>query len=243
MRHYNFKPGRVPALATALLFPLFVSLGLWQSHRAEQKEALIELRLARSRAEALVLGPWRLPPLEEVRYRRVALEGQYEDAHQILLDNQIVDHQAGYFVLTPLRLPGNEQRILINRGWVPAGPNRASLPRVGIAANPVRVRGVVDKFPSVGWRLQGAETPTAGWPGVVQLLDAAALSRHLGYPVMPYQVLLDAAEPDGYVRRWTAADPDPAKNRGYALQWFSFATILIALFIWFGFKPKSYIRA
>lgn len=239
MRHYNFKPGRVPALATALLFPLFLSLGLWQQHRAAEKEALIALRLSRNQAAELALAPTALHSLEEIRYRRVVLAGQYDQAHQLLLDNQIVDHQPGYFVLTPLKLPGSEQRILINRGWVPAGPNRSSLPGVGFTGHSGQVRGVVDKFPSLGWRLQGAETPTSGWPGVVQLLDAAALARHLGYPVAPYQVLLDPAEPGGYVRRWTSADPDPVKNRGYALQWFSFATILIALFVWFGFKPKS----
>ncbi len=238
MSHYSFKPGRAPALATALLFPLFVSLGIWQTHRAEEKERLITLHRARSQAAELVLGPLRFPPLDEVRYRRVALEGRYDDAHQILLDNQIVDHQAGYFVLTPLQVSGGEQRILVNRGWVPAGPNRSTLPRVAVGGNAVRVRGVVDKFPSVGWRLRGAETPTPGWPGVVQLVDAAALSLHLGYPVVPYQVLLDASEPNGYVRRWTSSDPDPGKNRGYALQWFSFATILMVLFLWFGFQPK-----
>lgn len=239
MAHYNFKPGWVQALATALLFPLFVWLGIWQLQRAGEKESLVALRAARSDApELAVHGPQGLPELDRARYRRVALEGGYDAEHQILLDNQMVDHRPGYFVLTPLELPGGEQRILVNRGWVAGSPDRSSLPDVGVAPVRRRVRGLIDRFPSVGWRLQGAEIPAPGWPAVVQVLDAAALSQHLGYPVAAYQVLLDPAEPEGYIRAWKSAEPDGTKNRGYALQWFSFAAILIVLFIRFGFKPS-----
>lgn len=240
MAHYNFKPGWVPSLATALLLPLFVSLGMWQLHRAKEKESLHALRLARRDApEFAVGGPQGLPELDRDRYRRVVIEGVYEAEQQILLDNQIVGHQPGYFVFTPLRLSGREQRILVNRGWVAGIPDRSSLPEVPVSAVPRGVRGTIDKFPAVGWRLRGAEIPTPGWPAVVQLLDAAALAQHLGYPVAAYQVLLDPAEPEGYIREWKAADPDAGKNRGYALQWFSFAAILAVLFIRFGFKPST----
>lgn len=238
MFHYNFKPGWIPALATVLLCPLFVSLGIWQWHRAEQKESLMALHAERFHAAELVLDPTQLPAIDEVLYRRVVVEGRYDEAHQILLDNQIVDHKAGYFVLTPLILPGGGA-LLVNRGWVPLDTERSRLPAVAVTGLPVRARGVVDKFPAVGWRLQGAEIPTSGWPAVVQLLDSGALASHLGYPVVPYQVLLDAAEPEGYVRRWRHGEQDPDRNRGYALQWFSFAAILSALFIWFGFKPTT----
>lgn len=239
MVHYNFKRGWVPALAAVLLFPIFVSLGIWQLHRAEEKEKLISLHADRHQAGALPLGVPDFPPLDEIRYRHVVVEGRYDQAHQILLDNQIADHQAGYFVLTPFKSRGGGHLLLINRGWVPAGRSRSELPDVAVGGEPTRVRGVIDTFPSVAWRLRGAEIPSAGWPAVVQLLDAAALSRHLGDPVVPYQVLLDPAEPEGYRRNWTADAPNPGKNRGYALQWFAFAAILVVLFIRFGFKPKT----
>ncbi len=226
-------------MATGILFPLFVFLGLWQLHRAEEKEHLIALHAERMRAPDSVLGPGEFPAIDAIRFRHVTIEGRYDDAHQVLLDNQVVDHQAGYFVLTPFLPRGGDRVLLINRGWVPAGPARSQLPSVAMTARSKRIRGVADRFPSVGWRLQGAETPTPGWPAVVQVLDAGALSRHLGYPVVPYQVLLDPAEPDGYTRNWRFAPAAPERNRGYALQWFTFATILIVLFIWFGLQPKS----
>lgn len=238
MSHYSFKPRRAPTLATALLFPLFLSLGFWQLRRAAEKESLIGLRAERTLAAPLRLVPSEHRAADAIRYRRAVVEGKYDADHQILLDNQIIDHRVGYFVLTPLIIEGGEQAILVNRGWVPAGPDRSTLPRVAVAGGRVRASGVADRFPSVGWRLRGADEPTPGWPAVVQVLDAETLARHLGYPIVPYQVLLDPAEPEGYVRHWTFGSPDPDKSRGYALQWFSFAAILIGLFVWFGFKPR-----
>jgi surfeit locus 1 family protein len=103
----------------------------------------------------------------------------------------------------------------------------------------ITVRGIGEKFPGVAWRLAGAEIPSPGWPSVVQVVDSAVLSERLGYSILPYQVLLSAAEPEGYVRDWKPANLDPGKNRGYALQWFSFAAVLVTLFVWHGVTPKS----
>jgi surfeit locus 1 family protein len=85
------------------------------------------------------------------------------------------------------------------------------------------VQGKLDYLHRVGFRLKGAEIPAAGWPSVVQLPEADQLAERLGYPLLPYQVLLDPDAESGYLRVWHAAPLDPGKNLGYALQWFLFA--------------------
>jgi surfeit locus 1 family protein len=216
MRHYSFKPAWIAVIG--------------QLHRAEEKEALIALRQRQAKTPALALSELPAPP-DELRYRNVTARGVYDAGHQFLLDNQVHAGQVGYFVLTPLRLAGSDHAVLVNRGWVPAPPERTVLPPVTVREASVDVRGTVDHFPSTGLRLSGAEVPAPGWPAVVQLIDAPTLSTLLGYPLLPYQVLLEVSQAEGYVRDWKPANVDPGKNRGYALQWFAFAATLAFLFV------------
>ena len=44
-------------------------------------------------------------------------------------------------------------------------------------------------------------------------------------------VLLDAGEPDGYVRNWTAPGFPPMRHIAYAVQWFGLALALIIIYI------------
>jgi surfeit locus 1 family protein len=44
-------------------------------------------------------------------------------------------------------------------------------------------------------------------------------------------VLLDAAEPDGYVRNWTAPGFPPMRHIGYAVQWFGLALALLVIYV------------
>lgn len=224
MWNYSFKPSLRAGLLFGSIFPLFVSLGIWQLQRAEEKSAINALRASRIQEPSMRLGPGAPPDLEAMRYRPIFAEGEYDTAHQFLLDNQMQGQMPGYHVLTPLRLAGSGQAILVNRGWVPQGPSRAALPYIGLGTSgKLRVQGKLDYLHRVGFRLKGAEIPAAGWPSVVQLPEADQLAERLGYPLLPYQVLLDPDAESGYLRVWHAAPLDPGKNLGYALQWFLFA--------------------
>lgn len=238
MTNYNFKPGWRASLGFLALIVLFVNLGVWQLHRAEEKEALMAARYERGRDEPLrLLGA--SGGADELRFRRVTVSGRYDGEHQFLVDNQVHGGQPGYLVLTPLRVAGSGNAILVNRGWVPLGEDRRRKPEIGLNAVDVTIAGTVDYLPRVGFKLEGAEIPGPGWPSLVQVPEAAPLAERLGYPVLPYQVLLDPAAPEGYVRAWHQVPLDPGKNRGYALQWFLFATVAAVLFVRHGLKAGA----
>ena len=237
MKNYYFRPGWVQSLAFLAVLPLFISLGVWQLHRVDEKRELMNQRERRHSEPAL-------PATSEAwandnnRYRRIDLAGEFDVEHQFLIDNQINNQQAGYLVLTPLRIEGLPEAVLINRGWLPVGKDRHQLPDLAIKQAKVRFIGVIDKLPNVGFKLKGAEIPSPGWPSVVQFADVQRLSERLGYPLLPYQVLLPPDMADTYAQDWKPASLHPETNQGYALQWFSFALVLSILYVWYGFKPK-----
>jgi surfeit locus 1 family protein len=104
------------------------------------------------------------------------------------------------------------------------------LPDVGVGDGARRLAGTIERLPRPGLRLGGGESPSerAKGPVVVQYPTAAALERLLGEPVLDYQLLLDAAEPDGYVREWRAPALPPERNLAYAGQWFALAIGAVA---------------
>jgi cytochrome oxidase assembly protein ShyY1 len=57
----------------------------------------------------------------------------------------------------------------------------------------------------------------------------------LGEPIVDYQLLLDAAAPDGYVRDWRAPVLPPDRHLAYAGQWaaLAFGAVAAALVIAF----------
>jgi len=58
---------------------------------------------------------------------------------------------------------------------------------------------------------------------VLQYPTAADVAAILGEPVLDYQLLLDPAEPDGYVRQWQAPGLPPERHWSYAGQWLALA--------------------
>ncbi|MEN8259838.1 MAG: SURF1 family protein [Pseudomonadota bacterium] len=238
MESYRFVPSLIPTLAFLVLMPLLVSLGIWQLNRADEKRALIDLQRERTNDESIRLTGAE-ENLEALRYRSVTATGVYDGKHQFLVDNQISRGQAGYYVMTPLKLQ-EHVAVLVNRGWLPAGLNRSKLPDIAISRSEVSISGKVNSFPSVGIRLRGAEIPTVGWPAVVQVVDAAHLSGVLGYKILPFQIYLDASQPQGYFREWKLRKfLNPERHTGYAVQWFALAATLAVIYVWYGVKLNS----
>jgi surfeit locus 1 family protein len=238
LRKYDFKPSWPVSFAVLLMIPLFVSLGMWQLDRAAQKQALMDLRVQNSRAEAVPL-PVFDALAEADRYRPVMVTGEYDGAHSVLLDNQVAHGQAGYHVFTPLRIAGADYAVLVNRGWVRPGRDRQDLPHPSAPVAPIRISGVLDRFASVGLKLQGGDRPTEGWPAVVQWVTPELLEARLGYRLLPYQVLLSDKDENGFERDWQQVDLHPEKSLGYAFQWFSFAVTLLFLYVWYGLRRRS----
>ena len=217
------------------MFGLLCGLGFWQLDRAAGKE---EREIAFKAASATVLNETSLE--SELReFARVDLEGRYDPSHQFLQDNRTHQGRPGYYVLTPFRI-ASRRAVLVNRGWVPAGPDRATLPEIAAPADALRLRGTV-RLPREDLYVLGDTGHAAsGWPRVVQRVEIDAMERSLGYPLAAWLVVLDPDVPHGYVREWKAAPGlSPARHRGYAFQWFALATALFAIWVAVNLKRSA----
>ncbi len=168
--------------------------------------------------------------LDEVpRFQRVSLIGRFDADHQFLLDNRTYDGRAGYEVLTPLNRPDG-RILLVDRGWVPFTGLRERLPGVAIESHGlVTVTGRTDNLPSAGLE-SGRAAPAlekGGWPKVTSYPTMSELSAALRQPLEPRIVLLDAKEPDGYVRDWHPPGMQPLRHWSYAIQWWGFAALVL----------------
>jgi surfeit locus 1 family protein len=228
---FVFRPGLWPTLVTLLLLPVLVGLGLWQLERAAWKQGLVDTHEAGSQLAPVDLG-WLLESGELEAFRPVSLRGQYDLAHQLLLDNRTYRGHAGYYVLTPLQLAGGESVVLVNRGWVPTGLDRTVLPELPGPAGPVVIEAVTSLPPDKLFRLGDVEERNEGWPKVVQQLDMARLEKLLDTGLLPVIPLLDASDAHGFVRDWQPVyGVTPDKHRAYAMQWFTLALVLLLIYI------------
>ena len=213
----------VAALACAALT---ARLGVWQLDRAAQKLALqaaLDAEVQRPALGNADLGQAQL-------HRRVALRGTWVPQHTVWLDNRPMDGRAGFYVVTPLRLAGRSDAVLVQRGWAPrdvVDPKR--LPPLDTPAGEVEVAGRLAASPSRLYELGEGATGA-----IRQNLDPVAFAAETGLALLPLTVVQTSpATGDGLLRHWPAPDLGLHKHYGYAFQWFALCALTLILYVWF----------
>lgn len=241
---YRFRPGWITTLATALLLPVLIGLGFWQLDRAEQKTEIRDRYLARGDMEPVDVNARRLDR-ERMDYRRAVARGRYRDELTIYLDNKVLDGRPGYEVLTPLELlPRNDAGrpfILVNRGWVPWGASRQTLPEVDTPSGELQVSGRL-RAPATDYFTLADETASPAFQRRWQNLDLERYRQATGLAVSPLVLQLSphAGGAGGLTRRW--AEYDDAwidRHKGYAVQWFALALTLLVLYVVLNLAKRS----
>jgi surfeit locus 1 family protein len=215
-------------LAALLAAALTARLGLWQLDRAAQKIALqatIEAEASKPALANAQLGG------EGQLHRRVALRGNWVAERTVWLDNRPMDGHAGFLVVTPLRLAGRDDLILVQRGWAPRNQlDRQQLPPLATPSGEVTVEGRLVASPSRLYELGQGSTGT-----IRQNLDPAAFAVESGLKLLPLTVVQTTADTpdDTLLRHWPAPDLGLQKHYGYAFQWFALCALIVGLYVWF----------
>ena len=231
----TFAPSWPMTLVTILLLVLFIGLGRWQWQRGEARQAMWDGFERNSKAVSP--GTRDIDTLD--RFARLELNGEFDAAHQFLLDNRSHAGSPGYEVLTPFRT-SDGRRVLVNRGWVPFGGYRDRLPDVSMTAAPTTIRGRIDELPTSGLSsARAAPDPNAPWPRVTSFPTHDELASALGVELQRRILLLDPEVPGGYVREWSPPGMAPSRHFSYAIQWWGFAVVLLVLYFGLNFRKVS----
>lgn len=226
------------ALAAVLGAGVTLSLGAWQWGRAQQKLALqaaIEARRALPPLDGAALAS---ADLADLQHREVLLRGTWLAQHTVFLDNRQMAGRQGFYVVTPLRLPGG-QAVVVQRGWAPRDFNdRGRLPAVQTPTGEVTVRGRLAPPPAKLYEFQPGE---AG--AIRQNLDLARFSAEVRTPLLPLSVMQLGDASEGLLREWPQATSGADKNYGYAFQWWALSVLITVLYVWFQFiAPRRRAR-
>ncbi len=212
-----------------------IRLGFWQLDRLAEKRALNAATLTALDQPAIVLTGDSVDP-DALHFRKVQVSGVYDNEQSIVLRNQLLDGVAGLHLITPLRINGSEQAVLIDRGWIDQGQAREEVRGVFAQTGDVTIEGIAFRsqerpdalFAPKDLPLPG-ETRIDAWMRV----DIAKIQEQIDAPLLPvYIAQMPGATPPlpDQPRPESAVKIDEGSHLSYAIQWFSFSVILIVVY-------------
>ena len=233
----RFRPTLWPTLAMLVLVVATVSLGNWQRDRAAEKEALAAQAAAAAAGPPVDLtGSLTGSEAAAVLYHEVRATGEFDAAHQVLIDNRVHAGRPGFHVVAPLRLAQGGRYVLVDRGWVAQSARRTELPAAPPPAGAVTVSGRAS-LPPRYFELTRTSPAGALW----QNLDIARIAAATGLDLLPIVIEQDeaGAPRDGLVRDWPPPDFGIERHRSYMLQWYSFAALAIVLWLALNWRSRD----
>lgn len=235
MNQYQFKPKLWMTIATLLVMALCIRLGIWQYNKAQARiEAQQQIDTGLSQAPVQL--PASIDDKDVWRFKRVTFKGVYMPEYEILLDNRVHNTKAGYQIVTPVKVVGDDQYVLINRGWIEGKLNR-ELP---VYETPTGEHTFVgDLFFPIDkvFSLEAKHDGNAKWLPLWQHIDMPRYQSQVPFDVKAYMVrLAPDSQAGGFVREWPAPKNRISLHLGYAYQWFGFAFTMFVIYIVLNFK-------
>lgn len=210
---------------------VMIRLGFWQLDRLEQRRVFNARVIQQVEQEPLkITRETLLLDMSGMEYRKVIVRGRYDFTQEIALRNQVWNDQIGVRLLTPLIITGTDRAVIVDRGWIPQDAYLSGDWSEYAEPGEVTVEGVVrvaqlqadfgkiaDPIPASGERL-------VSW----NLANIPQIAEQMPYPVISVYV---QQSPDG---NWTkppyrsilTPELSEGSHMSYAIQWFTFASIL-----------------
>ncbi len=239
MQRYIFRPSLIGTVLTIICIPLFIKFGLWQYHKAQQKQ-VIQAAYNQAKVDESLKFPIdtdnHVLDVDSWNYKKVTVTGVYETKYQFLLDNQVEDARVGYHVITPLKIDHSSQYVLINRGWILGKDTHTELPTFNTPAGEQTITGQVWVPSKKIFTLEDKTMNLTNghvFPAVWQNMDMDKYKHSVSFVVSELAIKLDqTSDAGGFVRNWQVPVERIATNIGYAYQWFGFALATLLIYIY-----------
>ncbi len=236
MKRVFSRQHRWKTLLILLLDIAFIRLGIWQLDRLDQRRAANILVAQRVNAPPLRLND--LPATTDwfdLVNRRVTAEGEFDVDRQIMVQFQTYEGRPGVYLLTPLRLTGSDQAVLVNRGWLPLDQADPTQWAQATAGGVITLTGYLQTAgrPDPGATVAPGSSPFQ--PEALRL-NVPELQAQIAYPTLPVYLLEAPPTPPQTgppYRLQPNIDLSEGPHLSYALQWFAFAVIFSGGYVYY----------
>lgn len=226
---FRLEPNWKICLFGALLLPVLIALGFWQLERARQKQTIqhaLEVRQA-------------LPPLNWTQYRNwpqssdplefrwMTVQGQFSADKTWLIENKTRQGRNGFHVVTVFMLPDGDS-LLVNRGWIPGTGYRDRLPAFTTPQGQITMTGQLS-LPSENRMLADEESRSGSWPRLALAVDTTRMAAETGRAFWSHVFYPQEGANGSFVRDFSPTVMSADTHRGYAVQWFGLAVVLVIL--------------
>ena len=224
-------------MAMLVVVAIGISLGNWQLRRADEKRA-IEMRLTARQAQAPLPVGAAPVSIDDLEYRRVTVQGEFDRTWPLYLDNRPIAGNAGFYLLMPLKIAGSERHVLVARGWVPVDVhNRNKLPSTNTPLGQLEIEGVAIRNPGHIMQLGQAAAVQPG--AILQNLTVAEFAAASKFDMQPFVLEQSSDTHDGMLRQWPRPSVGIERHLGYAFQWYALALTAFLFFVVTGYRRGS----
>lgn len=213
-------------LVVVMVAATFVSLGLWQLRRNDERRLQNAVGTARINEEpvgleSLIQGAG--DDVGSLEYRRATVSGVFDPDNEVLIRSQVTLGHAGFHVVTPLILVEGEA-VLVNRGWVPLVWDEVPVTNAPPPQGEVTIEGWIHRTQTRG--RFGPTDPEDGRLTNMNRVDIDRIATQIPYEVVPLYLVetADSENRDPIPVALPSFD-DNGPHLAYAIQWFAFAAI------------------
>jgi surfeit locus 1 family protein len=225
-----------------------IRLGVWQLDRLEQRR-IFNARVS----DQMTKPPFELSnesinmDLTGMEYRSVIVRGEFDFSNQVGLRNQAWNDRYGIHLITPLHINGSDRVVMVDRGWIPAEdiepenwfkydqPGEVEVfGRIRESQKKADFGRISDPIQSPGekltlWNLINIEQMQAKLPfDLISIYITQAPNDKFARPPYGSELNLDLSE---------------GPHFGYAIQWFTFATILAIVYLIYIYRAEKKVNS
>ncbi len=222
------RPARLLPLFVWPALAVLVGLGTWQVHRLDWKTTLIATIEARAGAPAIPLpADLTSENIGDIEFTHVRLAGVFQHDEEMIVVSRPRKGVVGSRVVTPIETE-NGQRVLVDRGWIPAGAEDPMLRAEGQVAGVTTVEGLLRAPQQTNPFTPDNQPGENAW----YWIDPAGMAEHAGFaPQMFYFEAGPAPNPGGLPIGGRPVLDIANNHLQYAITWYGLAFGLLAVYV------------
>ena len=224
----TFRPYPGLTIACAIAFALLCGLGVWQLERLQWKLALIARVNGHMTAQPVSLDRVMAMTPDEAQYRRVTLQGRFDNAHEAYVFATGKDGDPVYHVLTPFRTDDGRW-LMVDRGIVPKDRLDPATRAAGQIAGETSVTGVWRQPDGPGLFTPAPDLKNRIW--YARDLKSIAAADHLTLAAPELVEAGPAPNPGGLPLGGQTVVTFRNQHLSYAVTWFGLAAGLLGVWL------------